>query len=416
MGRGSTMTGGPAKRRRAAINHVRKQPSSNVGLRQQLEQRIRELNEAREQQIATSEVLNVIRRSPADAQPVFDAIVESAARLCGAIFSVVYLYEAGRLHVAATRNFTADAANQVYSWQDFKEPSRSNAGGRSVLDRAIVHIPDVLADPEYSREFALAGGWRAVLAVPLLRDGKPVGAVTAGKAEPAPFSDAQIQLLKTFADQALIAIENVQLFESEQSRTRDLSEALEQQTATSEVLEVISVSAGDLEPVFQKMLENATRVCGAKFGSMLMLEGEVARQVALYNVPPAYADMYGARTFRPHPKGGAGQVIRTKQVAHIADLRTNPAYLEGDPNIVALSDLAGARTFVIVPMLKEAKLVGTIGVYRQEVRPFTDKQIELRTQFRQAGGDRHREHRGIARSTNCANLCSSRPRPPTCSR
>ena len=129
--------------------------SSNVGLRQQLEQRTRELNEAREQQIATSEVLNVIRRSPADAQPVFDAIVESAARLCGAIFSVVYLYEAGRLHVAATRNFTADAANQVYSWQDFKEPNRSNAGGRSVLDRAIVHIPDVLADPEYSREFAL---------------------------------------------------------------------------------------------------------------------------------------------------------------------------------------------------------------------------------------------------------------------
>ena len=181
-------------------------------------------------------MLNVIRRSPADAQPVFDAIVESAARLCGAIFSVVYLYEAGRLHVAATKNFSSEAASQVYARQELKEPNRSNAGGRAILDRAIVHIPDVLTDPEYSREFALVGGWRAVLAVPLLRDGKPAGAITAGKAEPAAFSDAQIQLLKTFADQALIAIENVQLFQSEQSRARELSEALEQQTATSRFL------------------------------------------------------------------------------------------------------------------------------------------------------------------------------------
>jgi two-component system, NtrC family, sensor kinase len=151
----------------------------------------------------------------------------------------------------------------------------------------------------------------------------------------------------------------------------ELAEALERQTAASEVLQAISSSPGDLEPVFQSLLENATRVCGAKFGSMLILEGDIVRQVALYNVPPAYADVFGTRTFRPHPKGGAGQVIRTKQVAHIADLRTNPGYLEGDPIIVALSDLAGARTFVIVPMLRDNKLVGMISVYRQEVRPFT---------------------------------------------
>jgi GAF domain-containing protein len=231
-----------------------------VSLRQQLKQRASELDEARERQIATSEVVNVIRRSPADAQPVFDAIVESAARLCGAIFSVVYLYEADRLHVAATRNFTAEAASQVYEWQDQKTPTRSNAGGRAVLDRAVVHIPDVLADREYSREFALAGGWRAVLAVPLLHDGKPVGAITVGKTDPAAFSDHQIELLKTFADQALIAIENVRLFESEQLRTRELSEALERQTASSEVLQIISSSPGELEPVFQATLANATRL------------------------------------------------------------------------------------------------------------------------------------------------------------
>src|SRR6266478_3299084 len=162
---------------------------------------------------------------------------------------------------------------------------------------------------------------------------------------------------------------------------RELAEALERQTATSEVLQVISSTPGDLDPVFQKMLENATRVCGAKFGTMHLLEGDTATRVALYNVPLAYADALGTRTFRPHPKGGLGQVIRTKQVVHIADLRTNPAYLEGSPAIVALSDLGGARTFVTVPMLRDAKLVGAIVVYRQEVRPFTDKQIELLSNF-----------------------------------
>src|SRR6266446_8628435 len=162
---------------------------------------------------------------------------------------------------------------------------------------------------------------------------------------------------------------------------RELAESLEQQTATSEVLQVISASPGELEPVFQKMLENATRVCGAKFGTMHLLEGDITTRVALYNVPPAYAEALGTRTFRPHPEGGLGQVIRTKQVAHIADVRANPAYLEGNPAIVALSDLGGARTLVTVPMLRDAELVGMIVVYRQEVRPFTDKQIELLSNF-----------------------------------
>jgi two-component system, NtrC family, sensor kinase len=163
---------------------------------------------------------------------------------------------------------------------------------------------------------------------------------------------------------------------------RELAEALERQTATSEVLQVISSTPGDLDSVFQSLLENATRVCGAKFGSMLMLEGDIVRQVAVYNMPPEYAPALGeSRTFRPHPKGGAGQVIRTKQVVQIKDLRTNPAYLEGDPSIGALCDIGKARTFVVVPMLKDAKLVGTIGVYRQVVRPFTDRQIELLCNF-----------------------------------
>jgi two-component system, NtrC family, sensor kinase len=162
---------------------------------------------------------------------------------------------------------------------------------------------------------------------------------------------------------------------------RELSEALERQTATSEVLEVISSTPGDLEPAFRSMLENATRVCGAKFGIMHLLEGDIVKRVALYNVPVAYADGAATPIFRPHPKSPLGQVIRTKQVVHIADLRTNPAYLEGSPGIVALSNIGGARTLVTVPMLKDDQLVGTIGVYRQEIRPFTDKQIELLSNF-----------------------------------
>jgi len=162
---------------------------------------------------------------------------------------------------------------------------------------------------------------------------------------------------------------------------RELAEALERQTATSEVLQVISSTPGDLDPVFQSLLENVTRVCGAKFGTMHLLEGDIATRVALYNVPLAYAEALGTRTFRPHPESPLGQVISTKQVVHIADVRTNPAYMEGSPGIVGLSNLGGARTLVTVPMRKDAKLVGTIGVYRQEVRPFTDKQIELLNNF-----------------------------------
>jgi two-component system, NtrC family, sensor kinase len=174
---------------------------------------------------------------------------------------------------------------------------------------------------------------------------------------------------------------NVDLKKENAALRLELADALERQTATSEVLQVISSTPGELEPVFRKMLENATRVCGAKFGTMGLVEGNSIRVVALYNVPLSYTDALGTRTFPPHPKGGLGQVIRTKRVAHIADLRTNPGYLEGDPSIVAISNLGGARTIVTVPMLKEGELIGAISIFRQEVKPFTDKQIALVSDF-----------------------------------
>src|SRR5262249_35884505 len=325
----------------------------------------RELDEALQQQTATSEVLSIIRRSPADAQPVFDAIVQSAARLCGAIFGVVYLYENDRLRIAATNNFSPEATSQLHDLQQLKRPDRSHTGGRTILDRAVVHIHDVLEDPEYSRELALAGGWRAVLGVPLVHGGQSVGAITLGKREPTPFSEQQIQLLKTFADQAVIAIENVRLFEAEQQRTRELSESLEQQTATSEVLKVISSSPGELERVFDAMLTNATRICEAKFGTLYLRDGDGFSAVAATrDAPPEYVEARTRGRLRPSPGGPLDLAATTKRVAHIADLLELQAYRDGHPFIVNAVQLGKFRTALAVPMLKDDELNGVITIMR----------------------------------------------------
>ena len=189
----------------------------------------------------------------------------------------------------------------------------------------------------------------------------------------------QIELVETFADQAVIAIGNVRLFEEVQARTRDLTESLEQQTATSEVLEVISASPGELEPVFQKMLENATRVCGANFGMMSLYDGRHYHNVALYNAPRIRPTL--PVPLSSHPKSGLAWLPEPGRPFKSRIIRTQPPYLEGDPAAVAISDLAGARTIVIVPMLRENELIGAITIYRQEVRPFTDKQIDLVANF-----------------------------------
>ena len=369
-------------RRRNAPKAARRRPLA-AGKETNVARLTRERDEALQQQTATGEVLSIIRRSPANAQPVFDAIVESAARLCDTIFSNVYLYDGEHIHIAATKNLSPKAATQLNKLQQSQRPNRSHLGGRAVLDCAVIHVPDVLEDPEYAYEFALTGGWRAVLAVPLLRDGKPIGALTAAKAEPTPFTDRQVQLLKTFADQAVIAIENVRLFDEVQARTRDLSESLEQQTATSEVLKVISSSPGELEPVFNAMLENAIRLCEASYGNMWLCEGEDFRTAARHGpLPPAYLEKWRSGTLlRLGPEVPLVRAVKTGQPVQVADLRADQAYLDGDPLVVSGADEAGMRTLVAVPMLKENRPVGVIVIYRKEVRPFTDKQIELVKNF-----------------------------------
>jgi two-component system, NtrC family, sensor kinase len=338
-----------------------------------------QLAQALAQQAATSEILRVISTSPADVQPVFETIVRNAVVLCGSLFANVFRFDGELLHFAAGHNVGPSYVELLRAKYPMR-PDSSQVSGRVLLSGSVVGLEDVLADPDYDQRFPQAMGWRRMLGVPMLRRGDPLGAIVVGWAEPGPILTAQEELLKQFADQAVIAIENVRLFEAEQERTRELTEALERQTATSEVLQVISSSPGELQPVFEAMLANATRLCGAEFGILNLDDGDVSRIAAVYNVPPALAAAQNV-PFRIHPKSGQAEIRRTKQAVHIDDIRAMPPYLEGDPRLVALADLGGARTTVAVPMLKEDALLGTITIYRQRVQPFTGKQIELLTNF-----------------------------------
>lgn len=347
----------------------------NVRLFEQLQTRTRDLSEALTYQTGSANILRVIASSPTKVGPVLQAIVESACGLCEAYDALVVLRDGDDLVIQAHHG-------QVPVVWSRRSISAESPTGRAIIDRRTVHVHDLLG-PEgeefpTGREYALRSSVRTVLSVPLLREGESMGAIVLRRTEVRPFGEKQINLLQTFADQAVIAIGNVRLFEQ-------LNESLERQTATSEVLEIISASSGALTAVFDKMLENATRICGAGFGTMNLYEDGGFRTVALHNAPQAYIATRLSQKIRPHPASGLGTVEKTHQTVHIDDIRTEPPYVEGNPNVRALADLAGARTLVIVPMLKEDQLIGTITIFRQEVKPFTDKQIELVSNFAHQG-------------------------------
>src|SRR5262249_44078349 len=225
-------------------------------------------------------------------------------------------------------------------------------------------------------------GHRTIVAVPLIRDRDAIGAIFVRRTEVRPFTDRQIELLKTFADQAVIAIENTRLFEEVQARTRELTEALEQQTATSAVLTVIASSPGELEPVFQSLLANAVRISEAGFGAMWLREGDSFRNVTFHGaLSPVYADQWRGSVIRPDSDLPVARAARSKTAIHIEDLREDPTYLGGNPLSVSAVDTGGIRTMLAVPMFKEDEFIGAMAIYRLEVRPFSDKQIELIKSF-----------------------------------
>jgi len=337
---------------------------------------LNELRESLQQQTATADVLKSISRSTFDLQSVLNTLVESAARLCEADMAAIVRPKGQIFEFAAS--YAYDSEYQVYMQRHPVSLSRGSAAGRAALEGKTVHIPDILVDPEYEiTERARVGQIRTLLGVPLMREGTPIGVIVLQRNTVRPFSDKQIELVSTFADQAVIAIENVRLFDEVQERTRDLSEALERQTATSEVLQVISSSPGELDPVFKAVLENATRICGAKFGVMFYYRDGTLRPAAELNVPKAFSEFIRQRgPFQPAPGSVFKHLILTKQPINVADGAAEGQFLSS--NAVRLG---AARSYLAAPMLKEGEPIGVIVIYRQEVRPFTDKQIELVSTF-----------------------------------
>ncbi len=340
----------------------------------------RELNEAREQQTATSEVLEVISGSPGDLQPVFAAMLENAVRICDAKFGNIYRWGGEALHLVAAHN-TPPAFVEARRSTPFFSPGPKSVVGRMVATKTVIHVADLAAEQAYIKDripSAVAavelGGVRTILAVPMLNKNELIGSFTVYRQQVRPFTDKQIDLVQNFAAQAVIAIENARLL-------NELRQSLEQQTATSEVLQVISSSPGDLEPVFQAMLENAVRICHAKFGIIYRWDSDALHLVASHNVPPAFADARRRSPRRPRPEAPTGRMIANKTVVHTANLAAEQTYIERDPDTVTSVEVGGVRSLLSVPMLKENELIGGFTLSRQEVRPFTDKQIELVKNF-----------------------------------
>jgi GAF domain-containing protein len=349
---------------------------------------LNELRQSLEQQTATSEVLGVISSSPGELQPVFEAMLENAARVCGAKFGFMNRYDSNTWRIIAVHGAVPEYTEYLQQ-HGYKRPGPETVVSRIATTKQLVHITDLAASRGYAERDPVVvtavelGGVRTMLGVPMLKEGELIGAILLYRQEVRPFTDKQIALVQNFAAQAVIAIENTRLLNELRQRTSDLTESLEQQTATSEVLRVISASPGELEPVFNAMLENATRICEAKVGNLFLREGDDFRAVAVLG-DSDYADLFRRQpmaSLSENPSAPLGRIIKTKQVVHIPDLRHDRSYLDGNPRIVCLVESAGARTHLVVPMLKEDDLVGAIVIYRQEVRPFSDKQIELVKNF-----------------------------------
>src|SRR5215471_8781518 len=345
-------------------------------LKRELETKCRELAEAREQQAGTAGILAAISSSPADLRRVCAEIAANAARVCDADNAAITQVDGDSLRLVADHGPIPTTAPVGQATMPL---ARGFPLARAALDRQTIHVPDIQAETaEYPQGSDLAHrlGIRTVLHQPLIRAGTAIGAISIRRADVRPFTDRQIELLKTFADQAVIAIENTRLFEEVQTRTRELQESLEYQTAASDVLQVVSSSPGQLQPVYETMLARALRHCDAKFGGLFRYEDGAFRGVAGIGIPEGLLiGMEGEAN--PTANSDLEDLVASREPMHTPDLRQNASYLAGDPFIVGAVEQGGARAALLVPLLKEDSLIGALAIYRQEVRPFTDKQIQL---------------------------------------
>jgi signal transduction histidine kinase len=330
-----------------------------------------ELKESLEQQTATSEILGVIASSPTDIQPVLDVVAETAARLCHASDAVIHRIDGDKLRPVA--NYGPLPGSREGG--SLPSIDRNSIPGQAIIDRRTLHIHDLAAVPEddLRARFARSLGVRTVLATPLLREGVPIGAIRIRRMEVRPFTEKQIKLLETFAAQAVIAIENVRLFKELQERNRDLTEALEQQTATSEILRVIARSPTDIRPVLEAVAESAARLCSASDANIRLREGDGLRSVANYGPLPSLAVLSVSRGSAP------GRAVVDGRTVHIDDLAAEPE--DEFPESRIAVNRFGFRTVLATPLLREGVAIGAIAIRRMEVRPFTDSQIKLLETF-----------------------------------
>ncbi|MCB1743523.1 MAG: GAF domain-containing protein, partial [Gammaproteobacteria bacterium] len=346
----------------------------NAGLLAELKERTAALTEALEQQTATSEVLGVISRSKFEIQPVLDTIVRTAGRLCQAEMALIYRIDADAFRVVA--HYGDDSALD-YLLQHPLRPGTGTVTGRVLLEGRTVHVPDVLADPSYTwREGQQSVRHRTILGVPLLREGRILGTISVTRSWVGPFTDKQIELITTFADQAVIAIENVRLFEEVQARTRELTESLDRQTATGEVLGAISRSKFDVQPVMEMIVATAARLCQAEMADIARFDGTTYQTVAMHGYDQASRDYLLANPVEQNNGSLQGRVLATRRTEHIADCLADPDYKwrEGQ-------GVLGQRSMLGVPLLRGDEFMGAITLMRRSVRPFTEKQIELVTTF-----------------------------------
>ena len=323
-------------------------------------------------------MLRVISSSPGDLQPVFAAMLENAVRICDATFGNIFRWDGNAFQLMAAHK-TPPAFAKARKLSPIR-PAPTTLFGRLVTTKSLVHTPDLAAEKQYAEERRPAyveavelGGIRAFLVVPMLKNDELIGAIGLFRHEVRPFTDRQIELVKGFAAQAVIAIENARLL-------NELRQSLEQQTATAQVLQVISSSTGDLAHVFATMLDNATRICDAKFGTLYLKERDGFRATATHNAPPSYEEAR-AKVVHPSPHTTLWQAANTKRPVQIADVTLERGYLEGEPFVVSAFTMGGYRSVLSVPMLHEDQVMGVITIFRQEVSSFSAEHISLLQNF-----------------------------------